>query len=127
MISTVLSFMTLCQATSPNLPQRISVGDLTKQYEQSRADVRTKYDGEEIIVSGVVTIEGAMPENDKYEGVISLKEKDSDSSLKVDCWFNRKDAAELDRVKRDQYITVKGVFNGESGAILRFCKLVEVE
>ena len=127
LISTALTLSTACQTTSLNTLERFSAGELLKEYERAGSDVRSKYDGKEIIVTGYVTMTEAMPEGDKYEGLISLQENEENGSPKVDCWFSRKEAAEFAKLKGNRHITVKGVFNGESGAALKFCKIVAVE
>ena len=43
------------------------------------------------------------------------------------CWFSKDHAEQFSKLKGWQYITVKGVFNGEVGAELKFCKLVGIE
>lgn len=127
LISTALTLSTACQTTSLNTPERFSTGELLKEYERAGSDVRSKYDGKEIIVTGYVTMTEAMPEGDKYEGLISLHENEENGGPKVDCWFSRKEAAEFAKLKGNRNITVKGVFNGESGPALKFCKIVAVE
>lgn len=68
-----------------------------------------------------------MPGRDEYEGLITVEEKDGDGVSQILCWFSQKEAAEFSRVRGDQYVTVKGVFNGELGTELKFCKLVKIE
>jgi hypothetical protein len=43
----------------------------------------------------------------------------------VQCWFTRYEAAEFGSIGPGGSITVKGVFNGEAGPVLKFCKLVK--
>ena len=40
---------------------------------------------------------------------------------------NKEQTAEFSKIKGGQYMTVKGIFNGEARADLKFCKLVKVE
>lgn len=116
-----------CQNNSSDSPQTVSAGDLTKQYEKSNASDRNMYNGKEIIVRGYARRAAAMPKDSDNEGQLSLEEKGGASVRQVTCWFSRKEAAKFEQIKGDQYVTVKGVFNGEMGAELKFCKLVKVE
>jgi hypothetical protein len=114
-----------CQPASLGSPKPISVRTLVEEYEQSSAAVRTKYDGKEIIVSGYVVIAPTLPVGED-QGSVQLEEKDR-SARRVVCWFSKDHAEEFSKLKGGQSITVKGVFNGEVGAELKFCKLVNVE
>jgi len=68
-----------------------------------------------------------MPQPDVDQGSVSLEEKENQSVSKVVCWFSREQTTEFAKIKGGQYLTVRGVFNGERGVELRFCKLVKVE
>jgi len=68
-----------------------------------------------------------MPQPDADQGLVLLQEKESQSVSKVICWFSREQATEFSKIKGDQYLTVRGIFNGERGVELKFCKLVKVE
>jgi hypothetical protein len=46
---------------------------------------------------------------------------------KVTCWFSKDQAKQFSKIKGGQHVTVKGIFNGEAGADLKFCKLVKIE
>ena len=48
-------------------------------------------------------------------GLIRVQEKESQSVSKVICWFSRELATEFSKIKGDQYLTVRGLFNGERG------------
>ena len=60
------------------------------------------------------------------QGSVQLEEKDQ-PTRKVVCWFSKDHAEQFSKLKGGQYITVKGVFNGEADAELKFCKLVKIE
>lgn len=124
-ISAVFMISAACQSNLLGLKQTLSAGDLTREYRQSKAGVRSKYDGKEITVRGYVITQAAMPDEDDYEGLITLEESDGEATSKILCWFSRREAAEFSKIKGDQYVTVKGVFNGELGTELKFCKLVK--
>ncbi len=109
----------------------VSAGELTKEYEKSKESVRSKYDGKEIVVRGYAMFTATMVERDSLMteaggGLISLTEKDLDSEL-VKCWFGKADAPEFSKIKGDQFVTVKGIFSGDRGTELKFCKLVKIE
>jgi hypothetical protein len=123
----VLTISTACHRDLSNSQQPLSAGDLTKQYDISKTNVRSMYNGKEIVVRGYVTGTAAMPNVGDNEGQIALDEKGTVSVRQVTCWFSKNDAAEFSKIKGDQYVTVKGVFNGELGAELKFCKLIKIE
>ena len=117
--------MTACQRGMFN--STLSVGELTKEYEKSSKAVRSKYDGKEITVRGYSLIGATLPRDDDDAGLISLDEKDGDPLLSVTCWFRQPDATEFAKIKGEQFVTVKGIFDGEITTDLKFCKLVKVE
>jgi hypothetical protein len=127
LVSLGLLMLTACQAASWRGPLSISAGALATEYEESNASARAKYDGKEIVVRGFAATAAKMPQAGIDQGSVSLKEKASDSALEVTCWFSRDQTQEFSRIKSGEYITVKGVFNGEAGAELKFCKLIKTE
>ena len=100
---------------------------LVEAYEQSSVAVRTRYDGKEITVRGYAALAAVMPEAGSDQGSVQLEDKGLKSTRRVVCWFSREQSETFSKVKGEQYITVRGVFNGEGGADLKFCKLVGVE
>lgn len=69
-----------------------------------------------------------MPQpGDDDQGLVLLEEKDRKPVQQVACWFSKDQAEQFSTIKSGQFITVKGIFNGEAGADLRFCKLVKTE
>jgi hypothetical protein len=126
LITVFVTISLACQTTLSGPQQTLSAGNLAKEYGRSKADVRSKYDGKEITIRGYVITKAAMPAADHLEGMVTLDETD-DGSAKILCRFTGKEAAGFSKIKGDQYVTVKGIFNGELGTELRFCKLVEVE
>ena len=126
----MFSLLTLvsCQTASLGSPKPISVRTLAEEYERSSTDVRTKYDGKEITVRGYTAEAAIMPQpDDDDQGLVLLEEKDRKPAQQVACWFSRDQAEQFSTIKSGQFITVKGIFNGEAGADLRFCKLVKIE
>jgi putative nucleic acid binding protein len=105
----------------------LSAGALSEDYEKSSAEVRRKYDGKEIVVMGYTAATPTLPQPGEDQGFVFLTEKGRSFKLQVTCWFSRDQAGEFSKVKADQYLTVKGVFNGEAGPELRFCKLVKIK
>ena len=122
-----LTMLTACQNASSRSPEPLPAAALIEEYERSSASVRSKYDGKEIIVRGYTLTAATLPHEGHDQGSVWLEEEERNASRQVACWFSRDQAAEFSKIKGGQYITVKGIFNGESGADLKFCKLVRVE
>lgn len=116
-----------CKPASLGSPPPLSASVLSEEYEKSRAVVRRKYDGKEIVVRGYAAITPTMPRTDADQGSVLLENKESKLTPELACWFSRDQSDEFSKIKGGQYITVKGVFNGEAGAELKFCKLVKIE
>lgn len=122
-----LTILTACQAASSREPMSISARTLAEEYERSSTDLRTKYDGQEITVRGYTAEAAIMPQpGDDDQGLVLLEEKDSKPAQQVACWFSKDQAEQFSTIQSGQFITVKGIFNGEAGADLRFCKLVKI-
>lgn len=126
MLMGLISLMS-CQNSLSGSPQTVSAGELTSQYEKSNVNIRTMYNGKEIRVRGYAKDKAKPPRDGEHEGLIQLEEKGGASRRQVNCWFSKNDAAEFEQIKGDQYVTVKGIFNGEISTELKFCKLVKVE
>lgn len=122
-----LTMLMACQAPSSREPLPVSAGALSEEYDRSSAAVRAKYDGKEIIVRGYIATAATMPKPGDDQGSVSLKEKGQEPGQQVTCWFSKDQTAEFSKIRVDQYITVKGVFNGEAGAELKFCRLIGTE
>lgn len=121
-----LAAFTACESASSEPREPIDVGTLAQEYEQSKVAVRSKYDGKEIIVRGYADA-ACMHTLSGDQGFVKLKERDRKFAHPVTCWFSREQAGEFTKVKGDQYLTVEGVFTGEAGADLKFCKLIKIE
>lgn len=102
-------------------PKGIPAGDLATEYLDSKAAVRTRHQGKPIRVTGYAKTEAIMPDGNLPEGLVVLGEGDG----QVDCRFTRKEADAFARVRAGEQITVEGIFNGERGLELRFCRLSE--
>ena len=122
-----VAILTACQSASSGSQQPVSARTLAEEYEQSSAAVRSKYDGKEIIVSGYAMIAAKLPQSGDDQGSVLLEEKGRNTSRQVACWFSKDQAEQFSKIKGEQYITVRGIFNGEAGAELKFCKLVKIE
>ena len=122
-----MTILTACQAASSRGPLPVSAGALSEEYDRSSAVVRGKYDGKEIIVRGYIATPVTMPKPGDDQGSVFLREKGHELEQQVTCWFSKDQTVEFSKIRGDQYITVKGVFNGEAGAELKFCKLVTTE
>jgi hypothetical protein len=127
LVSFVLLACVACQTASLAPAKPVSAGALSADYARSAAEVRSKYDGKEIMVRGYAVEPSIMPRPDADQGSVSLVERDSKSNSRVTCWFSKEQANEFSNIKADQYLTVRGVFNGESGVDLKFCKLMKVD
>jgi len=126
----LLGFATLtvgCQKASSGSSLPIAVGALSHEYQKSRTVVRGRYDGKEITIRGFATSAPTMPRDGAEQGSVALAEKDVQTREAVTCWFTREQLAAFSKVKGGQHLTVKGVFTGEAGAELKFCKLIEIE
>jgi hypothetical protein len=121
-----LTLLMACQAASSRGSLAISAGNLAEEYERSSAAVRGKYDGKEIIVSGYAMFAAKLPQSGDDQGSVLLEEKVRNTSRQVACWFSRDQAGQFSKIKGGQYITVRGIFNGEAGVDLKFCKLVKI-
>jgi hypothetical protein len=119
--------LTACQPASSRSQEPLSAGSLTAEYERSTTDARRKYDGREITVKGLTVMTAMMPPSGSEEGLILLEERGASPPRRVSCWFSEDQAEQFSRIKGGQYITVKGIFNGEAGTDLKFCKLVRIE
>ena len=117
-----------CRSQSAGASPALPVNVLVREYEDSRAAVRRKYDGQEITVRGYTAEAAIMPQpGDDDQGLVLLEEKDRKPAQQVACWFSKDQAEQFSTIKSGKFITVKGIFNGEAGADLRFCKLVKIE
>ena len=123
----ILALLTSCQTASSNSVKALSAHDLITEYHQSKSAARDKYDGREISVRGLAVSDAFPPLNDGDQGSISLEESSENDGGKVVCWFSREQTAEFSHIKVGQRLTIRGVFNGEAGAELKFCRLVKVE
>lgn len=125
----LLSFaiLTACQAASSREPVSVSARTLAEEYEKSSADARSKYDGKEIMVRGFLPIPATMPHPGGDQGSILLEERERKLARPVVCWFSKDQGEQFAKIKGEQYITVRGIFNGEAGVDLKFCKLVKID
>lgn len=116
-----------CQPASLGSSKPMSAGVLSGEYERSSVAVRSKYDGKEITVSGYSMMAATLPREGDDQGSVLLEEKEPKLTRQVACWFSKDQADQFSKIKGGQYITVKGIFNGEAGANLKFCKLLKFE
>ena len=127
LVSLSLALLTACQSASSRQPEPVSVGTLTKEYQESNSDTRRRYDGREITVKGLAVMAAMMPPPAADQGLVFLQDAGASPTRRVACWFSKDQAEQFSRIKSGQYVTVKGIFNGEAGADLKFCKLVKNE
>ncbi|HYW73901.1 MAG TPA: hypothetical protein VE961_22955 [Pyrinomonadaceae bacterium] len=121
----LFAFLTACHIASPVRP--LSAGALLSEYQQSNSSARQKYDGKEISVRGLARSAATLPLNGGDQGALWLREATGDTSGEVTCWFSNQQAADFSKIRGGQELTIRGVFNGEGGVQLKFCRLVRVE
>jgi hypothetical protein len=124
---TSLLFTPGCGSKSAGASPVLPVQVLVREYEESKAEARRKYDGHEITVRGYAPSAPTMPRNGADQGSVLLVEKEIKGLRNVACWFSNDQSQQFSQVRGNQYLRVKGIFNGEAGAELKFCKLVEIE
>lgn len=117
----VLTALDSCRANFS--PRTISAETLADKYSVSVEAARREFDGKELVVKGYASNFAVMPRDDESEGMILLNSGKKDAH-EVQCWFSRYEAAEFADYAVGQPLTVRGIFNGESGMLLKFCKLV---
>ena len=122
-----LTMLTACKTAASRNPASISAGSLAEEYERSSAQARSKYDGKEIIVRGYALTVATMPQPGDDQGSMLLGENEHPTASRVACWFSKSQAEQFSKVKIGNHITVSGIFNGEAGAELKFCKLGKIE
>ena len=123
----ILLMLMSCQRATvvENVP--LSARTLADEYARSTSIVRRRYDGKSITVRGYTPAAASMPQPGNDQGRILLEEKESKPGRQVVCWFSKGQTETFSKIKGEQYITVRGIFNGEAGAELKFCKLVEIQ
>lgn len=114
-----------CRAGSDTGARTITAETLADKYSVSVEAARREFDGKELVVRGYVSDVVDMPSDDETEGVILLGTGRNTGAAKVQCWFSRYESAEFAGMKPGEPLTVKGIFNGESGVVLKFCKIVQ--
>ena len=127
LLLTLLVLFNACGSTTPDIARPISAGALLHEYQQSIAWARQKYDGKEISVRGLVMSAVVLPRTSADQGAVWLAESDRETGGKVACWFSDQQSAQFSQIKSGQHLTIRGVFNGEAGVDLKFCRLVKVE
>ena len=114
-----------CRTGAQPVIRTISAETLADKYSVSIEAARHEFDGKDLLVEGYVLNSVAMPKNDNEEGMVLLG-SDKGSAMGVQCWFTKYESAEFTGVVPGNSITVKGIFSGEPGPVLKFCKLVKV-
>src|SRR6266446_3589910 len=74
-----IAMLTACQTASSGSPEPVSAGNLAKEYQESSAGVRSKYDGKEISVRGYTLIAATLPRDGNDQGSVLLEEKGRES------------------------------------------------
>ncbi len=126
--STTTSDSKSTTSTSPPSGDVLSAFELAKKHKASKNNV-SQYNGKEITIRGYILVPPTITEPTKG-GLSSLGEKTEGVEGTINtiaCWFDSKEEAKFAALKGDQYITVKGVFDGEYLAELRPCQLVKAE
>jgi hypothetical protein len=123
----ILLMLMSCQRATVVENVSLSARTLADEYERSSSIVRRLYDGKPITVRGYTPAAAAIPQPGNDQGWILLEEKDSKPGRQIVCWFSQDQTETFSKIKGEQYITVRGIFNGEAGAELKFCRLVDIE
>ncbi|NOT46923.1 MAG: hypothetical protein HOP17_04135 [Acidobacteria bacterium] len=116
-----LTALDSCRANSST--RTMSAKTLADKYSVSIEAARREFDGKELVIKGYASNFAVMPKDDESEGMILLNSGKKDAH-EVQCWFSRYEAAEFAGFAAGRPLTVRGIFNGESGISLKFCKLV---
>jgi len=124
MVLVALPALNSCQAGSRTSTRTITAETLAYKYSASVEAARREFDGKELVVKGYVSNSVVMPKDDESEGMILLDSGKKTPDPQVQCWFSRYESAEFADISTAQSITIRGIFNGESGIVLKFCKLV---
>ena len=119
-----VTFVFSCQTGSATLTRTINAQSLAEKYNVSVEAARREFDGKELLLEGYVLNSIAVPKDDGGEGMVLLGSERS-GAQGVQCWFTRYQATEFSGLERGSLIKVKGLFNGEAGPALKFCKLVQ--
>lgn len=125
MLLAALPAINSCGSGSSTLTRTITAETLADKYSVSIEAARREFDGKELEVKGYVSEPVSMPNSDQSEGLILLGPPKKSSDPPVQCWFSRYESAEFADIDAGRPITVKGIFSGESGIVLKFCKLVQ--
>ncbi len=102
----------------------LSTSDLDK-YKKSKSDLN-QYKGKEITVRGYIFSKPIVPSSNT-QGLAMLNESDTTMGASIACWFEKSDSEDFAKLTGEQYITVKGVFDGQSSHELNSCRLVRSE
>jgi hypothetical protein len=102
---------------------QFTAAELALQYEVSRLETRQKYEGRELTVQGFVLYGPSSPNQPQTQGSVVIGDRGSPHS-QVECWFTEKEAKGFLNVHSGRRVVVRGVFSGEAGAELRFCRLM---
>jgi hypothetical protein len=125
--SDIYGFLEGLSQRAPRVDKLLSAGDLIRACNDSEAKTQAENDGKELTLRGFSMIAAQMPKSATERGLFSIGEKD-DPVGDVFCWFDQADAAAFARVKGNQFVTVKGIFDGRASCpALNHCKVVKIE
>ena len=122
LILTLILMLSSCRTGAEPVIRTITAETLTDKYSVSVDAARHEFDGNSLLVEGYVLNSVSMPKNDNEEGMVLIG-AEKESSKGVQCWFTRYQSAEFVGLKPGNLITVNGIFSGEAGPTLKFCKL----
>lgn len=114
-------------AANSTKEQPMPVGALLNEYEKSKDATVAKYTGKTLTVVGYSGVPPIMPTGTDDIGVLTIREKDGDLMKMLGCQFKAPDKAEFSRIKGDQTVVIRGVFDDDMSTTLKSCKLVSIE
>ena len=119
--------LTACQSSTEGAQDPIPARTLARQYQESSIVVRHKYNGKEITVQGYASTLARTQLGELGQGAIAIAADTGKLDQQITCWFSLQHLAEFSNLREGEVVTVTGIFNGEAGAELKFCKLVKSE
>jgi hypothetical protein len=106
--------------------QSLPAAEFALRYESSPLATRQEFEGRELSVHGAVLYGPTPRDESQTEGYVILGGGDP-QERQIKCWFSEKEAERFVNIHSGQNIGVRGIFSGEAGAEIRFCRLVSVE
>ncbi len=107
----------------PKADEPLGVEVLTKGFKDSKDDLKAKYQGKEVTVSGFVDRKAYMISETSGGAMMLVGSGESKDTIR--CSFDSKDSAVFLAMVPHSPRTVKGIVDVGSEVELKFCKFVE--